>query len=318
MATTSHISRDLWTALTRSPAAGHPLRVPSRRVDSRLSRPATRAGATDAGLTVWQLRHRDVVRLSRNTYLPVSALDDVRQRIAAVLLTAPERAVVSDVTAAELWGVQLPLRRNDARVHLTVETGSAVRNRADRVVHRRPWEADEVVVRAGFSVTNPSRTWRDLAAVVPPAALLAAGDQLLDGLCTPEQLAAQLARRPGGRGAARARKVLALAGEPAESPMESVLRWVLHEAGLPPPVVQHVVTDAFGAFLGRADLAWPERKVIVEFDGEVHRERRVFVEDLRRQNRLVAAGWTVLRFTSADVLGHPAVVVAAVRRALRQ
>ncbi|TWH71794.1 DUF559 domain-containing protein [Modestobacter roseus] len=50
--------------------------------------------------------------------------------------------------------------------------------------------------------------------------------------------------------------------------------------------------------------------------GNVHRERDVFVDDLRRQNRLVLAGWVVLRFTSADVLGRPHEVVTAVRRAL--
>jgi very-short-patch-repair endonuclease len=55
----------------------------------------------------------------------------------------------------------------------------------------------------------------------------------------------------------------------------------------------------------------------VEFDGNVHRERAVFVNDVRRQNALVAAGWTVLRFTSADVLGRPDDVVAQIRRALR-
>jgi very-short-patch-repair endonuclease len=56
--------------------------------------------------------------------------------------------------------------------------------------------------------------------------------------------------------------------------------------------------------------------VLVEFDGEVHRERRVFVEDVRRRNRLVLEGWTVLRFTSADVLRAPEDVVATVVRAL--
>ena len=98
--------------------------------------------------------------------------------------------------------------------------------------------------------------------------------------------------------------------------MESVLRWLLHEAGLPAPELQYVVRDAAGSSLGRADLAWPDRRVLVEFDGDVHRERDVFVNDLRRQNRLVAAGWTVLRFTSADVLGRPDDVVEEIRRAL--
>ena len=99
--------------------------------------------------------------------------------------------------------------------------------------------------------------------------------------------------------------------------MESVLRWLLHHAGLPAPELQYVVRDPAGSLLGRADLAWPDRRVLVEFDGDVHRERDVFVNDLRRQNRLVAAGWTVLRFTSADVLGRPEDVVAEIRRALR-
>jgi phosphoribosylformylglycinamidine synthase PurS subunit len=102
----------------------------------------------------------------------------------------------------------------------------------------------------------------------------------------------------------------------AESPMESVLRWLVHAAGLPRPVLQFVIRDAVGSFLGRADLAWPDRKVLVEFDGDVHRDRRVFVDDLRRQNRLIAEGWIVLRFSSADVLGRPDEVVAEIRRAL--
>ena len=99
--------------------------------------------------------------------------------------------------------------------------------------------------------------------------------------------------------------------------MESVLRWLIHAAGLPAPELQFVVLSAGGVFLGRADMAWPDRKVIVEFDGSVHRERDVFVKDLRRQNDLVAAGWTILRFSSADVLGHPVQVIAAIRAALR-
>ena len=100
--------------------------------------------------------------------------------------------------------------------------------------------------------------------------------------------------------------------------MESVLRWMIHEAGLPAPVLQLGIEDDVGRQLARGDLAWPDRKVLVEFDGDVHRDRAVFVNDLRRQNRLVAAGWTVLRFSSADVLGRPHEVVAQIRRALRR
>jgi hypothetical protein len=166
-------------------------------------------------------------------------------------------------------------------------------------------------------VTTPARTWRDLAALLQTPALLAVADQLVDGRCSVADLEAQLKGRPTGRGAARARAVLFLADPLAESPMESVLRWLIHDAGLPTPVLQHSIRDASGLFLGRADFAWPDRKVLVEFDGNVHRDRDVFVNDTRRQNRLIADGWMVLRFTSADVLGRPAEVIAEIRRALR-
>jgi very-short-patch-repair endonuclease len=58
------------------------------------------------------------------------------------------------------------------------------------------------------------------------------------------------------------------------------------------------------------------RSVMVEFDGEVHRNRRTFVDDLRRQNDLVLAGWTVLRSSSADVLGGPQWGITMIRAAL--
>jgi very-short-patch-repair endonuclease len=295
----------------------HPPPVPSRPVRSRLTAPVTRTAAAASGISEWQLRHRDVVRLSRDTYVPRALVRELPVRIAAVLLTAPSNAVVSHLTAAALWGVEVPMQRqDDARVHLTVATGSAVRGRADRVIHRSPLEPGEVTSRVGFTLTTPERTWRDLAAVLVPPALLAVTDQLLQHWCTTDDLARQLDLRPRGRGSARARSVLPLGDRRAGSPMESVLRWLLHAAGLPAPDLQHVIRTPGGVFIGAVDMAWRDRKVLVEFDGNYHRDRKVFVEDLRRQNRLVAEGWTILRFTSADVYGRPDEVVAAIRRAL--
>jgi very-short-patch-repair endonuclease len=290
--------------------------VPARRTRSRLTGPATTADARAAGLTYWELRHRDVVRLSRDTYLPRALVGDAAARIAAVLLAAPERSFLSHLSAAQLWGIEVPLQSPDARVHLTVLPGSAVRNRVDRCIHRTPYVEDDVTRRHGFPASTPERTWRDLAAVLQPGALLAVTDQVLARWCSREDLLRQLGRRPGGRGSARARAVLPAANPLAESPMESVLRWLVHEAGLPAPVLQHVIRDDVGRFIGRADLAWPDRRVLVEFDGDLHRDRSVFVKDLRRQNRLVAAGWIVLRFSSADLLGRPAEVIAEIRAAL--
>jgi very-short-patch-repair endonuclease len=99
--------------------------------------------------------------------------------------------------------------------------------------------------------------------------------------------------------------------------MESWTRWLVHEAGLPMPDLQPDLTDANGWFIGRADFVWWDQKVLVEFDGDHHRDRQAWVKDVRRQNALIAAGWTILRFTSADVLGRPGYVIATIRAALR-
>jgi very-short-patch-repair endonuclease len=99
--------------------------------------------------------------------------------------------------------------------------------------------------------------------------------------------------------------------------MESVVRWLFHAGGLPAPRLQYEVRNAAGNVVARADFAWPEQRVLVEFDGDVHRERDVFVKDVRRQNLVVAAGWTLLRYTSADALGRAEDMVEEVRHALR-
>jgi hypothetical protein len=280
-----------------------------------------RRRARAEGISDWQLRHPGILRTSRDTYLPGDlpgdAASDRRRRIDAVLLGAPHTAVLSHLSAAYLWGFELPLVAEDARVHLTVPPGLRVRSRADRRIHCSVLPAAETRRIRGLTVTSPSRTWLDLAASVPPAALLAVTDQMLARGFPADEFPRIVGRSSGRRGIAIARSILSVADALAGSPMESVLRWLIVQAGLPRPVLQYVVrSHEDGRFLGRADMAWPEQRVIVEFDGEVHRDRHVFVRDLRRQNEIVLAGWRILRFSSADVLGRPRSVLRSVGGAL--
>lgn len=117
-----------------------------------------------------------------------------------------------------------------------------------------------------------------------------------------------------GRYARRLRSLAEFA-QPAESPMETRLRWLLLRAGLPPPEVQVELRDIDGRFVGRADLFYPASRLVIEYDGSNHRDR--LVEDNRRQNLLINAGFRILRFTAADVMNQPDVVAARVRIALR-
>ena len=50
------------------------------------------------------------------------------------------------------------------------------------------------------------------------------------------------------------------------------------------------------------DCVWPDRKLIVELDSfEYHRTRAKFEHDRRRDRKLTAAGWTVIRVTWRDL-----------------
>jgi very-short-patch-repair endonuclease len=56
--------------------------------------------------------------------------------------------------------------------------------------------------------------------------------------------------------------------------------------------------------------------LILEYDGANHRDR--LVEDDRRQNRLLSAGFGLLRFTAADIYNRPDLVEWQVRDALKK
>src|SRR5439155_6087543 len=77
------------------------------------------------------------------------------------------------------------------------------------------------------------------------------------------------------------------------------------------------ICDGAGELIGVGDIVFRAARVVVELDGRAyHVDDERFEEDRYRQNRLVGAGWTVLRFTWRDLTGRPGHVVATVRRVL--
>lgn len=272
--------------------------------------PMTRAQAIEQGLSSWQLRQGEMAHAARDTYLPPGENHDLITRARGVLLTMPPGSLISHDSAARIWGLGLPRAAESDVVHVVSPRALRPKHRADRVVHEavRLGPADADLVN-DIAVTSPARTWWDLATVLAPADLLAVTDQLLRSWAPRQLLEQMLTEHKGDRGTVRARRALRYGDPRSESRMESVSRWVLIAGGLPAPELQFVVTDADGSFVARLDLAYPELRIAIEFDGAIHRDADVFARDLRRQNRLVAAGWTVLRFSGSDVLAHPADVV---------
>lgn len=269
--------------------------------------------ALAAGLTRRQLQSDCWRHLLHDVYAWAGLPDDLGLRVAAAALALPAGAAFSHRTAAWLLGVD-SVSPGEVPV-ATVPAGTAYAARGGLVVRRAPLPSTEVVRRRLMPVTSAARTAFDLARTEPAAEAVACVDAMLHaGLVDRQSLAGYAAARRGWRGVRLALLAVDLADGAAESAMESRLRMVLVDGGLPRPVVNEPVLGADGTFLGRPDLRIG--RVLIEYDGAVHREAAVFGSDLRRQNRLVDAGYVVLRYGAGDIAGRSQLIVAQVRRAL--
>lgn len=274
---------------------------------------------TDGQLSWTMLRGPAWRRLLPDVYVHREGYraDDHRMWCDAVALRLPPGAAIAGPSAGYLWGVDLLDR--DAPVTVLLPRTARLRAHARlRVVRSVLPEADRTRF-GGLPVTTPLRTAFDLGRQAPRVSALIAMDALLHRrVVRLAALRAYAEAHPGWPGLSLLREVLALAEPLAESPMETRLRLLLIDAGLGPLIAQHDVLDGRGRFLARVDLAWPALRVAVEYDGDHHRERTHFRQDVARLNALRAAGWVVLRFTADDVLRHPARTVSLVIQALHE
>lgn len=102
--------------------------------------------------------------------------------------------------------------------------------------------------------------------------------------------------------------------------METRLRMLLVLAGLPEPLVNLVVRDEDGHWVVRLDLAFPQWRIAVEYDGRQHAESTVqWSRDVARRDWLDVNHWRLVVVLSAGIYVDPHAtlnrVVAAVRAA---
>lgn len=116
-------------------------------------------------------------------------------------------------------------------------------------------------------------------------------------------------------GSGTIRAALPRAREEVESPKETETRLLLVDSGLPEPVVQHEVW-ADGRLLGRTDLAYPQWKIAIEYEGDGHRtDKQQWRKDIQRQRYLESEGWIVIRLTQADLKSKD-LLIASIRKAI--
>jgi very-short-patch-repair endonuclease len=267
-------------------------------------------------LTPDQLRSSAWRRLYRGVYADADLTASYAVRVAGARLLVPPFAVFSGRTAAHLLGAEELVDPEDP-VELSIPRGSRFGPVTGLRVRRvLPLGPDEVT-RAGSSrCTTGLRTALDIARCEDlPESVVALDVLLARGIVHQHDLR-EVAAGLAGRGARRAARAIELADPRSESQQESRLRVALVVGGLR-PVAQFVVRDPDGRFLARVDLAFPELKVAVEYDGAWHGRAGQLRKDRRRLNDLTRAGWVVLHVTAADMHDQPA-LVRSVRDLLRE
>jgi very-short-patch-repair endonuclease len=181
-------------------------------------------------------------------------------------------------------------------------------------VHRTDLRPSDVVVMDDVPITSAVRTAWDVAALEPLGTAVAALDAMVRANAVTEQELATVADHGAGRwGVTRVRRAVPLVDRRAESAPESRVRVALVLAGLVPVPQFEVI--ARGRFLARVDFGWPEQKVALEYEGAHHFDGVQIARDDDRYERLLAAGWRVIRISVADLRNLDG-VVARVREAL--
>jgi very-short-patch-repair endonuclease len=274
-------------------------------------RPFTLEEARAAGLTKSALKGKAWRRLGAELYCLADLRGDPWRLLSAWQRSLSAEAVFTGATAAWLFG--LDLTPSDP-IEIAVRPDSGIRSRVGLSVRRCDLPPAEVVSVRGLRVTAMPFTLAGLCLQRPAVEALVAIDMAVRAGLTDAAALVRYAEAAKGRPGAGKLRSLAAFAAPAESPMETRLRWLLIQAGLPQPEVQTNIHDGKGRFIGRADLYYPAAKLVLEYDGGIHRER--LVEDDRRQNLLINAGFRLLRFTAKDVYDRPEVIEAQVRGAL--
>jgi len=281
----------------------------------------TRRQLVALGTTDRQVEHairtERLLRVEHGVYRIAGTPEGWRGRALAAVLGAGANAVASHETAGVLWG----FRYLAPEVIEITTPRPALRQRHGARYHRSVVLAPDVTSVDGIPATTYERTLVDLSARLSEHQL---GRILDDGLrlrrASTAGLQTCLDRLSPARGrrVSRVRRVLdarEVAPHPGDSGAERDLFALLTGTGLPRPVPQHAVTIAGRTY--HLDLAYPERRVAIEYDGwGPHGTTRTsFLRDRARVSDLTTAGWRTLVFTDAvpeaEVVRQVAVVLGA-------
>lgn len=254
-------------------------------------------------LTRHQLRDR-FVAVHKDVYVPRGSRPTAVLRAKAAWLRSRRRGVLAGYSAAALHGARWIEPALPANI---LDTN---RRPARGVVAWADMVDDDEICQIGdIRLTTPARTAVDLACRLPEDTAVAAVDALARAArLKVADIEFAALRRAGSKGIKQARRSIALVDPGSESPQETWLRLLVVRAGYPPPQTQHPIYNEHGALIGEVDMAWPELKIAMEYEGRHHTDPDVLRRDVARFDAMIEMGWIVIRVTcrdgEANVLGR--------------
>jgi hypothetical protein len=251
------------------------------------------------------VRAGKLIRVRRGAY--ALKQPGVPVRLAALDLASGARVVACMQTAAQMYGFDT---EPDDRLHI-LDPGIRMRPSSELMVHQRIGAPLRKI--QGRLATAPAWTAVEIARTIRRSRALAVLDAALHvECCTSAELSAAVDEQKGRRGIVHVRELVELADGRAESPMESEARLVFIDGGLPLPELQYEIVDLHGN-LWRVDFAWPDYKVVAEYDSvEWHANPEGWKHDRMKTASLQECGWTTVPMVVDDVRKRPYELVSRI------
>lgn len=267
------------------------------------------------------VRLRQGIYCRRSTYLAADERERHRLLCRGVMRLYLAHVVLSHASACLAQGGPDYGLALDS-VHLTHLSGNG-RQQSRIRHHAGELRVGDLRRQDGHWITTPARAVLETACVDGGLAGLVQANHFLHArLTTIEELRAMAAAAVTWPGSIHHHLVLHLADARIESVGETRSDHLFFTQGLPRPEPQFEVFHPDGRLAAVVDFAWPELKVIVEFDGEekYHRYRRegetiaqMVTREKKREDLIrELTGWTVIRLVWAD-LDVPAHTAARIR-----
>jgi len=274
-------------------------------------------GVTDRELAA-SLRHGVLRRVRQGAYTTPDRWDTVtnvaRHKLmcTSVMRSLGPRVALSHTSSLVMQNVPV-WAANLEVVHVTRLDGGI--GRSDAGVHHHEGEvgdAELVTTAEGLAATSAARAVIEHGTVNSVESTLVSADGALHlGRCTGQELVDQFAAMERWPRTLHTQLVVRLADGRSESPGETRARYLCWRHGLPAPDLQFEVYDEHGQLVGISDFAWPEHRLLGEFDGRMKYGRglvpgqdpsEVLFNEKRREDRLrEVTQWGMVRLVWADL-----------------